>query len=170
MKKFFSLILCLFCLIGFTGCDIKNDNIIRIHIRANSNSDNDQNIKLQVRDDVVEFITPLISDCLNSTQVKTILSENLSSIEEVANDTLLKLGCSYLSSASINNEFFPTRNYDGISFPADYYDALIIKLGSGSGDNWWCVAYPPLCFVSDSNSSEVEYKSVLLEMLKNLFG
>ena len=151
------------------GCDdgVKED-VVRVHIRANSNSEFDQSVKLKVRDKVVEYITAKIELCEDSNAVKLVLNDNIKNIEKVANAVLEKYGCEYVSTASLDNEFFPSRNYDGISFPADYYDALIIRLGSGVGDNWWCVAYPPLCFVSN-DSDRVVYKSKLLEIINKLF-
>jgi len=169
MKKCLVCLL-LFCCVAFiTACSTSN-NIVRIHIRANSNSNYDQEIKLQIRDDVVEYITPLISECSDSDDVKKVLSNHLDDIKSVIDRKLHTLNCEYMSSVELNNEFFPSRMYDGISFPADYYDALIVRLGSGTGDNWWCVAYPPLCFVDNDGSESVEYKSILLELIKKFGG
>lgn len=155
----------------FVGCEIKtNNDVVRIHIRANSNDFFDQEVKLKVRDKVVNFITTKIDKCKNSDEVKLILSDNLKEIEGVANGVLINNNCDYVSSVEINNEYFPSRVYENISFPADYYDALIINLGSGVGDNWWCVAYPPLCFVCEDVDKKVEYKSILIEMLNKIFG
>lgn len=169
MSKYFSVIILLFFSLFFVGCDTTN-NIVRIHIRANSNSTFDQEVKYEIRDEIVDYITPLISDCKDSNQVKIILNSNLKNIENITDKILIKNNCNYISSAQINNEFFPTRKYDDVSFPADYYDALIIKLGSGKGDNWWCVAYPPLCFVGNENSQDLTYKSKLVELVKKILG
>ena len=153
------------------GCNFDSNSVIRIHIRANSNEVADQEIKLIVRDAVVDYITPLISDCDNSVEVKETLENNLNSIEDIADNILTSSGFDYKSKASINNEFFPSRDYDGVVFPSDYYDALILKLGTGTGDNWWCVAYPPLCFVGDDVSGgKVQYKSKLLELINKYLG
>jgi stage II sporulation protein R len=153
----------------FTSCDVTND-IVRIHIRGNSNLEFDQEVKLKVRDEVVDYISPLIADCKDSVEVKSILRENLNEIENVADNVLINNGFDYTSTASINNEYFPTREYDGEVFPADYYDALILNLGSGEGNNWWCVAYPPLCFVGEVTDGDVKYKSKLIEMINKYFG
>ena len=89
----------------------------------------------------------------------------------IADKTLKENGFEYLSSANINNEYFPSREYDGVVFPADYYDALIVNLGNGSGNNWWCVAYPPLCFVGEDTSEDgVKYKSKILELINKFMG
>ena len=172
MKIFLALFIsfvCLFC----TGCNGKQkEDVLRIHIRANSNLEEDQEVKLMVRDCVIEFITPLIADCNNCNEVISKLQSNLSEIECVSDGVLKNCGFDYGVRAKINNEYFPSRDYDGKTFPADYYDALIVELGSGKGDNWWCVAYPPLCFVGYENgiSGNIMYKSKLVELIKNFFG
>ncbi len=155
--------------LGFCGCTESND-VIRIHIRANSNSVEDQSIKLVVRDNIIEYITPLIEECDNSSDVKKTLKNNLDNINNVALKVLRDNGYDYDSNSSVVNEYFPSRNYDGQIFDAGYYDALIINLGSGSGNNWWCVAYPPLCFVGDNTDGEVQYKSKIVEMIEKYFG
>ena len=170
MKKMFSVILMIMIsLIAFSGCS-EEENILRIHIRANSNSEYDQSVKLKVRDNVIDYITPLIAKCENCEEVKNTLNKNLGNIESIADNVLAEEGFDYTSSARINNEYFPSRSYDGEVYPADYYDALIINLGSGSGDNWWCVAYPPLCFVGEGMGNNIQYKSKLVEMISNFFG
>ena len=166
-KKWLLFIFCL-CSIFMFGCS-SNDGIVRIHIRANSNAEIDQNVKLLVRDEVIGYITPLLASCSNSNDVKNILEENLESIEKLADNVLLNNDFTYSSKARISNEYFPTRSYDGEVYPADYYDALILELGTGEGDNWWCVAYPPLCFVGDG-VGDVKYRSKLLELINNFFG
>lgn len=167
MKRVFVVIICIImCFVPmlFVGCD-RSESVVRIHIRANSNSEYDQDIKLKVRDEVVEYISDKINGCKSSDEVLNILGNNLSNLEEVADEILHSNGYTYSSSASIDYEYFPSRDYDGITFPSDYYNALIIRLGSGTGDNWWCVAYPPLCFVGEENTSaKVRYKSKLLEL------
>ena len=153
------------------GCGTNKDNVVRIHIRANSNIACDQDIKLVVRDSIVSYITPLIAGCHDSKEVIGVLSDNLSSIESVANNVLLENGFEYVSSAEITNEYFPTRQYNDYVFPADFYDALIINLGSGCGNNWWCVAYPPLCFVgTETGNANVRYKSKLVELINVFLG
>lgn len=170
MKKLLIIVVAIISIFAFNGCSVEN-SVVRIHIRANSNLDIDQEVKLDVRDKVVEFITPLIATCENSKDVKAVLEDNLSEIENVADEVLSLCGFDYVSNAKINNEYFPTREYDGVVFSADYYDALILELGSGKGDNWWCVAYPPLCFVGECNDSEnIEYKSKLVELINKFIG
>lgn len=152
-----------------SGCS--EESVIRIHIRANSNQACDQSVKLLVKDEIVNYITPLIADCCNSSEVKETLTLHLSDIESVANSVLSDNGYSYVSNAEIRNEYFPTRTYEDVVFESDYYDALILELGSGKGDNWWCVAYPPLCFVGESDgSNNITYKSKIVELINKFMG
>lgn len=172
MKRFFMWTIIAMVLtfsISMVGCTGETPSIVRIHIRANSNSVDDQAIKLVVRDNVINFIREKIAHRDTSKEVLSTLESNLKGIEDIADGVLMENGYNYLSSASIDYEYFPSRDYDGITFPADYYNALILRLGTGTGDNWWCVAYPPLCFVGESSTSEkVEYRSKILDWLKNL--
>lgn len=174
MKKvLIACFLSLFSVFGFCGCSASttDSNVVRIHIRANSNSECDQEVKLLVRDKVINFITPKIANCSNSEEVKEVLSNNLTQLESLSNQVLSANGYDYTSNAEIRNEYFPSRDYDGEVFPADYYDSLIIELGSGKGNNWWCVAYPPLCFVGeDMEGNKIQYKSKLLELIDKYFG
>ena len=169
MKKLIIFILCIFSICLFSSCNIRDD-VVRIHIRANSNLAMDQEVKLKVRDKIIYTITPLIAECENSSDVKNVLSTNIQTIQSVADDVLRQNGFEYRSKASLNNEYFPSREYDGEVFCAGYYDALILNLGSGTGDNWWCVAYPPLCFVGNDGSGSVKYESKLIELVKKFFG
>ncbi|MBQ7351771.1 MAG: stage II sporulation protein R [Clostridia bacterium] len=170
MRKIWSVLLAFVLSVVLCGCS-DTSSVIRIHIRANSNLKSDQEVKMAVRDGVINYITPIIASCNNSKEVKLALSENLLGIEMVADEILSDWGFEYLSNAEIRNEYFPTRDYDGTTFPADYYDALILELGEAKGDNWWCVAYPPLCFVGeDVEGSQIRYKSKLLELINKFFG
>ena len=171
MKKLLSVIILIFVVCSFGGCGLNSNDVIRIHIRANSNSESDQNIKMCVKESVVAYITPLIADCEDSGEVRVVLEDNLDKITDIANDILMCAGFDYLCNAKICEEYFPTRSYGDATFSADYYDALIIELGSAKGDNWWCVAYPPLCFVGEGNDSDnIKYKSKLLELINKYLG
>ena len=137
---------------------------LRIHIRADSNLDDDQNVKYAVRDAVVSYLTPFIAECDTFSKAKTLLTQHLESIERVANGVLEENGFSYHAKASVKNELFPTRVYGRLQLASGFYDALIISLGSGQGNNWWCVAYPPLCFTGEEGGS-FKYKSKIAEII-----
>ena len=171
MKKVIAIFFCIFLVVGifiYQGQRLEyHTEYLRIHIRANSNSYVDQNIKYQIKDKIVDFLTPLISACNTKAEFEKIISNNTSNIECIANEILAQNTLDYQSKAELKNEYFPARSYENLTLPEGNYDALIVSLGSGKGDNWWCVVYPPLCFI---NSSKYSYKSRLLEIIQNFFG
>ena len=144
---------------------------LRIHIRANSNSEKDQGVKYKVKAAVVDYLTPKIADGSTFSEVYEILNENLHEIEAVADEVLKQNGFSYTSKASLRDEYFPTRSYGEYTLEDGYYDALILELGTGEGNNWWCVVYPPLCFIgAEGNSTaNIKYKSKLMEIINKFF-
>ena len=179
MKKVFKCLavvgIILFGVFGFCSCSLLNtgqekQSYLRIHIRANSNLEKDQTIKYLVKDKVVEYITPIVAGSKTKNDLKSKLINSKKNIEKYVCGVLEREGFSYGCSMKINNEFFPARNYGELTLEADYYDALILNLGSGVGDNWWCVVYPPLCFVNQNNSNSVVYKSKLVEIIKKFIG
>ena len=140
---------------------------LRVHIRADSNEAEAQAVKYQVRDAVVAYLTPIVASCETKAEAMEKIEKSLGGIERTATGVLRKNGFSYGARASVRREEFPTRVYDGVTLDAGVYDALILELGSGKGDNWWCVVYPPLCFTGAQN---VVYKSKIAEIIKNFFG
>ena len=153
----------------------KDENLqgyLRVHIRANSNSYIDQSIKMQVKQSIVDYLTPKLSSGDSFEKAYNILSDNLKNIEDVANTVLKENGFTYTSKAKLNEEFFPTRSYGEFTLNEGFYDALIIELGSGEGNNWWCVVYPPLCFIGSEGSdySNIKYKSKIVEIIQNFFN
>lgn len=170
MKKFISIFcLMLFCLFTISGCAVSNtSDYIRIHIRANSNEEIDQAVKLKVRDEVVNELTPLLANCNTKNEAYHTIQNNLGLLQQVADDCLSENGFDYTASISLKKERFPTRKYLDYTFPSGIYDALIIELGTGKGDNWWCVAFPPLCFIpTDNDTQNFQYKSKLLEIIRH---
>ena len=122
-----------------------NEGLIRLHVVANSDSGEDQRIKLQVRDAVVESLRGAMADVADVEQAKAYLQENLPKIQKVANEPLRSLGCTEAAVVSLCREAFDTRYYDTFSLPAGVYEALRITIGEGAGKNWWCVVFPTFC-------------------------
>lgn len=143
------------------------EEYLRIHIRANSSSEEDQSVKYLVKQSVVEYLTPYLSKCDTKKKAVEILTEQSEEIELVVDKVLEENEFSYKSSAKIKNELFPTRVYEEYTLEQGYYDALIINLGSGEGENWWCVVYPPLCFTGDGIG--YQYKSKIKEIIDKFF-
>ncbi len=146
-----------------------NNEFLRVHIRANSNDTIDQEVKYKVKDAIVQFLTPLLCNVTDKQSAMQIVANNLSNIESVANTVLRTEGFCYTSNASLKTEEFPTRTYQDLTLPSGVYDSLIVNLGTGTGNNWWCVVYPPLCFVNTDNSSNVTYKSKLVEIINSFW-
>ena len=146
------------------------DSVVRIHIRANSNDSVDQQVKLKVRDEITAYLSDILVACDDKNEALEVIVQNTDKLEEIANRTLKDNNFYYTSAVSVNKSYFPEKEYDGYIFPEGVYDALIIELGSGTGDNWWCVAFPPLCFVPDSGEGEIVYKSWVKELLDKIFN
>ena len=169
MKKaciFFLIVsIIILSVIGINQTEQVEKEYLRIHIRANSNTNYDQSVKYLVKDAVVEYLTPFIAQCDTKEKATKTLTDNLKGVEKVANRVLSAQGFNYTSKASIREEEFPLRTYDDLVLEAGFYQALIIELGEGTGDNWWCVVYPPLCFVG--KGTNYIYKSKLLEIINS---
>ncbi len=141
---------------------------LRIHIRADSNEDSAQAVKYKVRDEVVAYLTPLVADYTCKAEAMEGVERNLDGICMVAEEILRKEGFSYGATAEVAVETFPTRVYGGYTLPAGEYTALIVRLGRGEGDNWWCVVYPPLCFAA--TDTNVIYRSKIKEIIEKFYG
>ena len=131
--------------------------VIRYHVLANSDSDEDQALKMLVKDKILEHYHEDISACGSKEETASFLRGRLSEIEELASEIIQEAGYDYDVTATLSQDYFPTKTYGDASFPAGMYDALRIEIGSGSGQNWWCLMFPPLCFVDvacDELSSE----------------
>lgn len=162
----------------FTNCTQINTQVFRLHILANSNSDYDQNLKLLVRDKILQLDNTLFS-------TKEISPTILEYIKKEATDVLLEQGCSLPVNVEVTNMYFTTRFYENYTLPAGNYDALRITIGDAVGDNWWCVLYPPLCIpavtsdgVDDvlsekqveiiANGEQYQFKFALFELYSRL--
>ena len=201
-KRFF-IVLILFSLFVFISAisyvdavskDLSN-SVFRLHVIANSDSTEDQNLKYKVRDKVLEYMNEISKNCSSKEDVILLATEHLSEFEEIAKQVIVDNGYDYDVTVKIGNFDFPTKSYGDISFPAGNYDALRIEIGSAQGQNWWCVMFPPLCFVdvtsgvvpdeskeimkenlndeeysiiSDNESSDIKFKFSLIEFFKSM--
>ena len=173
MKKFsISFLVLSIIMLMVVGFLLPEENVnkeyLRIHVRANSNAEIDQSVKYEVKDEVVKYLTPFIAECDTKQKAEKMLNDNLPNIEAVADAVLSRRGFNYKSNAKIANEEFPTRVYGELVLDGGFYDALILELGSGTGDNWWCVVYPPLCFTG--NGVKYEYKSKILQVIDDFLN
>lgn len=159
-KLKYSLIL-LFLFALYTGicaysyaCTVSSgieDSVFRLHVLANSDSEEDQNLKYMVRDKLIEYMNTLCKDVSSKEKAIEIAKEHEADFKNIAVQTILDNGYPYDVTVEIGNFEFPTKTYGDIAFPSGYYDALRVKIGNASGKNWWCVMFPPLCFVNVSS-------------------
>lgn len=169
------------------------DSVFRLHVIANSNSDEDQNLKYIVRDKVIEYMSSISQNASSKEEVIKIAKANLDKIQAIATQTIRDNGYTYSVNVEVGNFSFPSKRYGDITLPPGYYDALRIKIGKAEGQNWWCVMFPPLCFVDvtsgvvpdeskeimkenlskeefdliSKNSNEVKVKFKIVEVLQN---
>lgn len=134
------------------------EKIIRFHVIANSDSEVDQRIKLQVKEQVVTAMEPMLAEADSVEEVRSIIEEHMEEIEQIAQAALIQQGSTAVASAELTNCYFPVKTYGEYTFPDGEYEALRIVIGKGEGKNWWCVMYPRLCFV-DSLYSVVPEQS-----------
>ena len=170
------------------------DSIFRLHVIANSDTKEDQNLKYIVRDKLIEYMNSISLNANNKEEAMKIANMHIDDYNEIARQTIIDNGYNYDVHVEIGNFSFPTKTYGDISIPAGSYDALRVKIGEAKGQNWWCVMFPPLCFVnvssgivpdeskkvledelseeeysiiSDTNSAEIKFKFKIIELFQN---
>ena len=134
-------------------CDDLRENVLRLHIIANSDSVEDQELKLKIRDAILAETGTLFLNTEKLTQAEAKAQGNLREFEKIANRVINENGLDYKAKASLGDCFFETRHYDTFSLPAGTYRSLIIKLGKAEGKNWWCVVFPSVCIPAATDSS-----------------
>ncbi len=174
-KRILLLIILFLCYTGvcassyaFNVFDDISDSVFRLHIIANSDSKEDQNLKLLVRDNVLEYMKEISTDVSSKEEVISLIEEHLDDFRNIAISTIRENGFDYNVNLRIGKFDFPTKTYGDISLPSGIYDALRIEIGDAVGQNWWCVMFPTLCFVDVSSGSlDDDSKSVLEESLNS---
>ena len=161
------LVLGIFCCSCVDNKPISERELLRLHIRADSNDSVDQSVKLKVRDDIVEYLAKKNKDVTTFKEAYAKISSSLSDLKRIADNRLKKEGMNYVAEVKLTREYFPTRSYGDVVLESGIYDALIINLGSGKGDNWWCVVFPPLCYLDATD--DFVYKSKLKELIDKYF-
>ena len=151
-----------------TQNQVENGEYLRIHIRADSNEDSAQAVKYKVRDEVVSYLTPLVTGYETQEEAVRGIAQNLYGVRAAAEKILQQEGFHYGAEAELTVENFPTRVYGEYTLPAGEYTALIVRLGRGEGDNWWCVVYPPLCFAA--TDTDVVYRSKIKEIIERFYN
>ena len=147
---FLYVTICAFSYVEAVSADIAS-SVFRLHVIANSDSKEDQNLKYIVRDNVLAYMNDICKDAKSKDEAIRIANEHLDEFKQIATNTIKENGFNYDVTVEIGNFSFPTKTYGDISLPSGYYDALKIKIGNADGKNWWCVMFPPLCFVDVSS-------------------
>lgn len=181
MKKVFYLFILVIGLMVFLGCtssevtkldanseitydyDSVQDEIIRFHVIANSDSDKDQQLKLKVRDEVIKYLSPLLDKSSSIEESREILKENDEKVKNLAKKVIKENGYNYSVGSQLSRENFPEKIYGNIVLPQGEYEAYRILIGKSLGQNWWCVMFPPLCFV-DVTKGEIAYNETERQM------
>ena len=150
------------------------DSIFRLHIIANSNSAEDQAVKLKVRDAVLEYEAENL-DAVSAAKTREELMAHGAELLEIIEGVLRSNGFDYGAQMLVGTFPFPDREYNGVLYPAGDYDAFRVILGDGAGENWWCVMFPPLCILKSDNGKidtdeTIEFESVFVKLFKLLFG
>lgn len=177
MKKFLLMVMCILAIFALNasrsyvkGEDVQKDiasKIIRFHVIANSDSKDDQALKLKVRDKVLEYMQPKLKKSKSIDESRKIIQQNNEEIIAIANRVIKENGYNYSIRTTLSNENFPIKTYGNITLPQGKYEAYRIIIGTGKGQNWWCVMFPPVCFV-DITKGEVSYKQTEEQMKRVL--
>lgn len=191
---FLYIFVCAFSYVNAVSSDIAN-SVFRLHVIANSDEKEDQELKLKVRDNVLSYMNKICENVTTKEDAILIANEHIDEFKVIALNTIHENGYDYSVNVRIGNFSFPTKTYGDISLPAGLYDALRIEIGEAKGQNWWCVMFPPLCFVdvssgivpddsketmkdnlsdeefsliSDNEDSNVKFKFKLIEWFQNV--
>ena len=159
---FLYISICAFSYAQNVSTDVAN-NVFRLHIIANSDSKEDQILKYKVRDNLLIYMNKICANCKNKQDAILLVEKNKENFKQIALDTIKNEGFSYSINIAIGNFEFPTKDYGDISLPAGFYDALKVEIGKAKGHNWWCVMFPPLCFVDISSGVVPEESKDLLK-------
>lgn len=154
--------ICAFSYAEYISTDISN-SVFRLHVLANSDSKEDQDLKYKVRDSLLNYMNSICSNCSNKEEAINLVEQNQKIFKQIALDTIHNEGYNYDVNINIGNFEFPTKTYGDISLPTGFYDALRVEIGNAKGQNWWCVMFPPLCFVDVSSGIVPDESKELLD-------
>ncbi|MEG1494785.1 MAG: stage II sporulation protein R [Bacilli bacterium] len=175
MKKFLCLIIIFACF--FSCLNSKAEEIlipndaIRLRVIANSNTPADQSLKIKVRDLIQVELFNILKNSHSKEQTKSLIKSTIPEFNNIIASALRDANQSFTINYGIN--YFPEKNYKGLTYDEGNYESLVITLGSGEGDNWWCVLFPPLCLLEaeeDSKTTEIEYKFLVAELIEKFKG
>ena len=146
------------------------DTVVRLHVLANSDSEEDQALKLKVRDGVLEAAAPLVEGCTTQAEAVEALTAHLSELEAAALAVMQSEGYDYPVTVLLGEEDYPTRTYESCAFPAGTYVSLRVLIGEGEGQNWWCCLFPPLCLSAATAKEDNEDAFIQVGLTKDQYG
>lgn len=173
MKKTMVMLCIGLCLLS--GCGKKEQEVLRFHVIGHSDSVYDQQVKMKVKNAIYDLVSAKISGAADEQQVKEQIANHREEIVDKANAVLLAEGAPYTADLEMGRFAFPTKQYGTEVFPAGEYDAVRVTLGEAKGQNWWCVMFPPICFIDAGQNEEdwsledvedVEFASILGRLLR----
>jgi len=174
MKK--TMITLLLILTTYTFIGVKAEELIeipsesiRIRVIANSNSEYDQEKKNQIKTEVQLYMQELLKDAKTKEEAATIITNNMKSLSNRLDTFLHQIQYNKDYKINFGLNYFPEKEYKGIKYKEGLYESLLITLGEGKGNNWWCVLFPPICLLEAEESDEVEYKYIIKEIIEKYF-
>lgn len=147
------------------------NNAIRIRVIANSNSEYDQEKKSEIRKEVQLYMQDLLKDAKTTEEARTIINNNLNNLNKELDNYLTQINYNKEYKINFGLNYFPEKEYKGIKYKEGLYESLLITLGEGKGNNWWCVLFPPICLLEaeETETDNIEYKSLVKELIKKYF-
>lgn len=165
------IILVTYMVIGVSAeelVEIPNE-AIRVRVIANSNSDYDQEMKQQIKTEVQLYMQDLLKDAKTTDEARTIITENIKNLNKRLDIFLQQINYNKEFKINFGLNYFPEKEYKGIKYKEGLYESLLITLGEGKGNNWWCVLFPPICLLEAEEGEEIEYKSFVKEIIEKYF-
>ncbi len=153
----------------FAEGNIIPDEAIRIRVIANSNSEYDQNMKLKVKEKVEKDMYILLKDTKNIEEARSLIKDNLNDVKNDIDITLQSENYKLPFNVNFGLNYFPKKEFKGIVYDEGYYESLVVTLGEGLGDNWWCVLFPPLCMIEAEEATDVEYTTMVKTIIDKYF-
>lgn len=174
MKKTITLLLIIGCFYLFVSTVMAEkviipDDALRIRVVPNSNSDYDQKIKGKVRDELEVTMYDMLKEAGSSEEARRIIEDNLERIKVGVGDVLKNNNYDKPFEVNFGYNYFPEKEYKGVTYDEGYYESLLVTLGEGKGDNWWCVLFPPLCLIEAEENTDTQYKSLVKELIDKYF-
>ncbi len=161
-------IICIFVGNKFSAMTIPDD-AIRVRVIANSNSDYDQKMKMKVKEKVEDDMYGLLKNIKGVDRARKVINDNVSVVDKDINQLLKSNDYDIKYDVNFGYNYFPKKEFKGVTYKEGYYESLVVTLGEGKGDNWWCVLFPPLCMMEANESDKVEYTTFVKEMVDKYF-